>query len=222
MVSGRHQAGRSSWEKIMKNKGLVTFFITLAAFGVTYMLLVFTSRWNQAAYAAAGILTGIAAVVSFILAEVKRRQEFASNMWGILAGLFLWGFVGEFLEAIGWVVIANYHLFPVLLIAGFFLVFLVVRKQLADRFAFAFGLFAGIWGLHMWMIYQFEHLSPTHWSTYPSAAIAGVGAVISFTLMARAKKTSAKMAWAIAGLLLGWTVLEYVWGWRIIPGPYSI
>ncbi|MBN2378761.1 hypothetical protein JXM67_03040 [candidate division WOR-3 bacterium] len=206
----------------MKNKGLVTLLITLAAFGVTYMLLVFSSRWNEAAYITAGILLGIAAVVSFILAEVKRKQDFAPNMWGILSGLFLWGFVGEFLEAINWVVIADYRFLPVLLLAGFFLVFLIVRKQLADRFAFAFGHFAGIWGLHMWMIYQFEHLSRTHWSTYPSAAIAGAGAVISFILMARAKKTSPKMAWALAGLLLAWTVLEYVWGWRIIPGPYSM
>ncbi|MEA3312119.1 MAG: hypothetical protein U9Q76_07875 [candidate division WOR-3 bacterium] len=206
----------------MKRVGLATFLATLAAFGATYMLLVFTSRWNEEAYTAAGILLAGAAIFSFIMAEVRGKKEFASNMWGILSGLFLWGFVGEYLEAIGWAEIAHHHFLPVLLLAGFFLVFLIMRRQLADRFAFAFGHFAGIWGLHMWMIYQFEHLSPTHWTTYPSAAIAGVGAIISFILMARAKKTTPKMACAVAGLLLGWTVLEYVWGWRVIPGPYSI
>ncbi len=206
----------------MKNKGLVTFLITLAAFGATYMLLVFTSRWSNAAYTAAGILLAGAAIFSFVMAEVRRKNEFASNTWGILSGLFIWGFVGEYLEAIGWVEIAHHHFLPVLLLAGFFLIFLITRRQLADRFAFAFGHLLAIWGLHMWMIYQFEHLSPTHWTTYPSAAIAGVGAIISFILMTRAKKTTPKMAWAVAGLLLAWSVLEYVWGWRIIPGPYSI
>jgi len=206
----------------LKNKGLVTFLITLAAFGATYMLLVFTSRWSDAAYTGAGILLAGAAIFSFVMTEVERKKEFASNMWGILAGLFLWGFIGEFLEALGWVEIAHHHFLPVLLVAGFFLIFLVVRKQLADRFAFVFGHFLAIWGLHMWMIFQFEHLSRTHWSTYPSGAIAGLGAVTAFILMRRTKKLSSKMAWAVAGLLLAWSVLEYVWGWRLIPGPYSI
>jgi len=206
----------------LKIKGLVTFVITLAAFGATYMLLVFTSRWNDAAYTAAGILLAVAAIFSFVMAEIRRKKEFASNVWGILSGLFLWGFVGEYLEAIGWVEIAHHHFLPVLLLLGFFLIFLIARKELASRFAFAFGHFAGIWGLHMWMIYQFEHLSPTHWTTYPSAAVAGLGAIIAVILTIRSKKTTPKMAWVVAGLLLGWTVLEYVWGWRVIPGPYSI
>lgn len=206
----------------MKNKGLATFLITLAAFGATYMLLVFTSRWNDAAYTAAGILLAGAAIFSFVMTEVRGKKEFASNMWGILSGLFIWGFVGEYLEAIGWVQIAHHHFLPVLLLLGFFLIFLITRRQLADRFAFAFGHFAGIWGLHMWMIYQFEHLSPTHWTTYPSAVLAGLGAIIAVILTIRSKKTTPKMGWVVVALLLAWTLLEYVWGWRVIPGPYSI
>ncbi|MCK4334865.1 hypothetical protein KAX06_08820 [candidate division WOR-3 bacterium] len=206
----------------MKNKGLATFLITLAAFGATYMLLVFTSRWNDAAYTAAGILLAGGAIFSFVMTEVRGKKEFASNIWGILSGLFIWGFVGEYLEAIGWVQIAHHHFLPVLLLLGFFLIFLITRRQLADRFAFAFGHFAGIWGLHMWMIYQFEHLSPTHWTTYPSAVLAGLGAIIAVILTIRSKKTTPKMGWVVVALLLAWTLLEYVWGWRVIPGPYSI
>lgn len=206
----------------MKNKGLATFLITLAAFGATYMLLVFTSRWNDAAYTAAGILLAGAAIFSFVMTEVRGKKEFASNIWGILSGLFIWGFVGEYLEAIGWAQIAHHHFLPVLLLLGFFLIFLITRRQLADRFAFAFGHFAGIWGLHMWMIYQFEHLSPTHWTTYPSAVLAGLGAIIAVILTIRSKKTTPKMGWVVVALLLAWTLLEYVWGWRVIPGPYSI
>ena len=206
----------------MKNKGLATFLITLAAFGATYMLLVFTSRWNDAAYTAAGILLAGGAIFSFVMTEVRGKKEFASNIWGILSGLFIWGFVGEYLEAIGWVQIAHHHFLPVLLLLGFFLIFLITRRQLADRFAFAFGHFAGIWGLHMWMIYQFEHLSPTHWTTYPSAVLAGLGAIIAVILTIRSKKTTPKMGWIVVALLLAWTLLEYVWGWRVIPGPYSI
>lgn len=206
----------------MKRVGLVTFLATLAAFGTTYMLLVFTSRWNNTAYTIAGILLGATAIFSFIMAEVKREKGFASNIWGILSGLFLWGFAGEFLEAIGWVQIAHHHFLPVLLLLGFFLIFLVARKELASRFAFAFGHFLGIWGLHMWMIYQFDGLSRTHWSTYPSAVLAGLGAIIAVILTIRSKKTTPKMTWVVVVLLLAWTLLEYIWGWRVIPGPYSI
>jgi len=30
------------------------------------------------------------------------------------------------------------------------------------------------------------------------------------------------MAYSLATLYLAWSVLELLWGWEIIPGPYSI
>ena len=206
----------------MKNKGLLTFVITFTAFAITYIMLVISSHWSNTMYILTGILLGILAILSFIMAEMKRKKEFISNIWGILGGLFLWGFIGEFLEAIKWVEIAHYHFFPVLLILVLFFVFLVIRKELNERFALMFGHFFAIWGLHMWMIFQFNYLSNTHWSTYFSSVMAGIGAIIVFLLARRSNKLSLKMAYAVTALLLAWSVLEYVWGWRLIPGPYSI
>ena len=30
------------------------------------------------------------------------------------------------------------------------------------------------------------------------------------------------MFWSYLGLLTAWNILEYIWGWRLIPGPYAI
>ena len=204
----------------MKSKITATLAVTFSVFGATYALLVASSRMGENAYTAAGLLLATLSVVSFVLADSSREKPFASNMWGILSGLFFWGFTGEFLEAREWVTLADHHFFPVLLFAVFFLVFLVAKKRLADRFAFVFGHFVFIWSLHMWMIYQFGHLSRFHWSTYVSSGVAAGGSVFSFVMARRSERCSAGMAWTVAGLLSGWTVVEYLWGWRVIPGPY--
>ena len=206
----------------MKKVGVITFFTTLFFFGGVYMLLVFTSRMSQDAYFIAGTGLGILSVLSFLFSDFRYEKSFFSYMLGILSGLFLWAFIGEFLEHKGLVVIASRNFLPVLIICIVFLLIAILRKRIVSHFAFAFGHFLAIWALHMWMIFQYEELLRTHWSTYLSCAIAFIGGVTSLFLMSRSRKTTTKMAFSVAALLLLWTVLEYVWGWRLIPGPYSI
>jgi len=40
--------------------------------------------------------------------------------------------------------------------------------------------------------------------------------------MTRTRKEDENMGYALALLLTAWTVLEYLWGWRIIPGPWML
>ena len=206
----------------MKKTGLATFIITLLAFGGTYMLLVFTARISHTAYSIAGICLAVLSVLLFLLSDLKRIGLFASNMFGILSGLFLWGFIGEYLEHTGLVEIAGSNYLSVLLISAALLLISISRRRIPSNFAFAFGHFLMVWALHMWMIFQFEHLSRTHWSTYLSAAIALSGGISAIFIISRSHRPTTKMAFSLVSLLLLWTVLEYIWGWRLLPGPYSI
>jgi len=199
-----------------------TFLITLAAFGVTYMLLVFSSRISPSLYSIVGILYAVLAPVALLLSGRNKFSIFFRNMSGILSGLFLWGFIGEFLEVRNHLVIADSSYLPVLLVTLSLLAVMLVQNGLRNSYRFAFGHFTGIWGMHMWMIYQFEHLGKTHWSTYVSAASALILGVMAFYISKKYTGTSRRMAFSLASLLLLWMVLEYVWGWKLIPGPYDL
>ncbi|MCD4775284.1 MAG: hypothetical protein K8S15_04440 [Candidatus Aegiribacteria sp.] len=206
----------------MKKIYLKTFLITLAAFGATYMLLVFSSRISSEFYSVVGVLFAIMAPAALVLSGRRKFNTFTRNMFGIISGLFLWGFIGEFLEVRSHLVIADSSYLPILLVLVSMLVVILLQNGIRKSYGFAFGHFAGIWGLHMWMIYQYEHLSRTHWSTYASAGAALTLGILAVLLSGKTHRTSRKMALSVASLLLFWTVLEYVWGWRLIPGPYSI
>ncbi len=206
----------------MKNTALKTFLITFICFGGLYILLVFSSRYSQIAYHVVGILLAVFCLCAFIMSESYREKPIVAYQWGILSGLALWGFLGEYLEHLEWLDIASWHYLPALLILTFFTILLLKKEYLPVRFGFAFGHFLGIWALHMLMITQFELLGRTHWITYPTAVFIGIVALFSYIKIRRAKSIDQKMAWALVLLLTSWTVLEYVWAWRLIPGPYSI
>ena len=199
-----------------------TFLITLASFGATYMLLVFSSRISSVFYSAVGIIFAVMIPVALVLSGRRKFSIFTRNMFGIVSGLLLWGFIGEFLEVRSHLVIADSSYLPVLLVLVSLLVVMLLQNGIRKSYGFAFGHFTGIWGLHMWMIYQYEHLSRTHWSTYVSAGTALILGVLAICLTKKYRGTGRKMALSLASLLLLWTVLEYVWGWKLIPGPYAI
>lgn len=206
----------------MKSNFWRTFLLTLAFFGGLYILLVFSERVSHDLYKIVGWSTGLISAGALMLASRKRWSQFIVNMQGIISGLFLWGFIGEFLEVKYGLIIAASSFLPVLAVLMILFFVTLHGKQLAIPTAFAAGHFLGIWGLHMWMIYQFEHLSKTHWSTYPSAGIALLLGIAALLKGRGSRNLDKKMALAVTALLLLWTVLEYAWGWRLIPGPYSM
>ncbi|GAH01847.1 unnamed protein product, partial [marine sediment metagenome] len=120
------------------------------------------------------------------MSELQKEKLAAANQWGILSGLALWGFLGEYLEHLGWFNLASWHYLPALLILTFFITFLLKKEYLPIRFGFAFGHFLGIWALHMLMITQFELLGKTHWLTYPSAIVIGIITLFSYIKIRKA------------------------------------
>jgi hypothetical protein len=206
----------------MKNLAFKTFLITLICFGGLYILLVFSSRYSQTSYHIIGTLLAVFSIFAFVMSELQKEKPVIANQWGILCGLASWGFLGEYLEHLGWLNIASWHYLPALLILIFFTILLFKKGYLPIRFGLAFGHFLGIWALHVLMITQFELLGRTHWITYPIAIVIAIIALFSYIKIRKTKAIDQKMAWSLVLLLTSWTVLEYIWAWRLIPGPYSI
>jgi len=168
------------------------------------------------------MLLAVFSIFAFVMSELQKEKPVIANQWGILCGLALWGFLGEYLEHLEWLDIASWHYLPALLILTFFLIFFLKKEYLPIRFGFVFGHFLGIWALHMLLITQFELLGRTHWITYPTTVFIGIFALFSYIKIRRVKSIDQKMAWTLTLLLTSWTVLEYLWGWRLIPGHYSL
>ena len=229
----------------MKNIGLKTVIFTLLFFGFTYMLLVFTSRAGNVPYLFAGFILLFIGIILFLksiqLVQSSRlnhlinsnavpvlddKKVFYSNLLAIISGISLWGFFGEFLENADLYIkdatieIAHWNFLPVLLLIIF--LFLNLRKYLPVPVQFSLSSFLLIWSMHYIMIFQYEVLSRTHFTTYIMCAIFMILTGLSIYKARKNKQIHSVMFWSYFGLLTAWTVLEYIWGWRLIPGPYAI
>ena len=206
--------------------GLKTVLMTLGFFGITYMTLVFTNRAGKVPYLCAALFLFGFGIYAFIKSQKVENNKFLSNFLAIISGVAVWSFVGEFMEngdlyiPHATVEIAHWNFLPVLLLVIF--IFLQIRKNLMMSIQMSLSSFLMIWSMHYIMIFQFEVLSPTHFSTY---IMCGVFILLTILAIYKARKSTninAVMFWSYFGLLTAWSILEYIWGWRLIPGPYSI
>jgi len=229
----------------MKNVGLKTVIYALLFFGFTYMLLVFTSRAGNIPYLFAGFILLFVGIILFLksirLVQSSRlnhsdsgntvpvlddKKIFYSNLLAIISGISFWGFFGEFLENADLYIndatikIAHWNFLPILVLMIF--LFLNLRKHLPVPVQFSLSSFLLVWLMHYIMIFQYEVLSRTHFTTYIMCGIFVILTGLSIYKARKNKQLHSVMFWSYLGLLCAWSVLEYIWGWRLIPGPYSI
>ena len=232
----------------MKNIGLKTVIFTLLFFGFTYMLLVFTNRAGNIPYLFSGSILFFVGIILFSKSQKNtqlvqssrlnhpvnnntipvfdEKKIFYSNLLAIISGISIWGFCGEFLENADLYIkdatieIAHWNFLPVLVLMIF--LFLNLRKYLPVPIQFSFSSFLLIWSMHYIMIFQYEVLSRTHFTTYIMCGIFIFLTGLSIYKARKGKQINSIMFWSYFGLLTAWSVLEYIWGWRLIPGPYLI
>ncbi len=232
----------------MKNIGLKTVIYTLLFFGFTYMLLVFTNRAGNIPYLFAGFILLFVGIILFLQSQkniqlvqssrlnhsdfgntvpvLDEKKVFCSNLLAIISGISFWGFFGEFLENAdlyikdATVEIAHWNFLPVLVLTIF--LFLNLRKYLPVSIQFSLSSFLLVWSMHYIMIFQYEVLSRTHFTTYIMCGIFVILTGLSIYKARKSKKINNIVFWSYFGLLTAWSVLEYIWGWRLIPGPYAI
>jgi len=231
----------------MKNIALRTVLYTLLFFGFTYMLLVFTNRAGNIPYLFAGFILLFVGIFLFLKSQkntlvqssrlnhsdsdntvpvLDEKKVFYSNLLAIISGISLWGFFGEFLEngdlyiKDATIEIAHWNFLPVLILMIF--LFLNLRKHFPVPIQFSLSSFLLIWSMHYIMIFQYEVLSRAHFTTYIMCGIFIFLTGLSIYKERKSKQINSIMFWSYFGLLTAWSVLEYIWGWRLIPGPYAI
>ncbi|KQC10741.1 MAG: hypothetical protein APR54_11700 [Candidatus Cloacimonas sp. SDB] len=229
----------------MKNIGLKTVLSTLVFFGITYMLLVFTNRAGNIPYLFAGFTLLFVGIILFLqsiksvqssrlkhsdsgntVPVLYEKEKFYSNLLAIISGISLWGFFGEFLENAdiyikdATIEIAHGNFLPVLILIIF--IFLNLKKHLPVPIKFSISSFLLIWSMHYIMIFQYEVLSRTHFTTYIMCCVFLILTGLSIYKAKKNKGINSIMFWSYFGLLCVWSILEYVWGWRLIPGPYAM
>ncbi len=195
-------------------KCALTVFI---GYGLMYPLLI-TLEASRIRAIEGALLFFLSASLLFYI-SVKEKDSVKGNYSGIFSGLFFWASIGELLESAGFVKVESWTNMP--LYFAILLMFLMLWRngQISASPAFGNAHFLAIWGLHAYMVNQYNLLGKTHWSTYPSAAIFALLSAYFVFKLGKSKRENEAMAYGLAALLTGWTVIEYMWGWGVIPGP---
>ena len=160
--------------------------------------------------------------ITFLLLSINCPDVRRRNYYGMFSGLFLWAVLGEVIDKLGILGIAQWRMFPLLGGFTFLVVLFGVKKYLPTGLLLSLGGFNAIWFLHFVMVNQFELMGRTSWITYPSCVGFALLAIPFGHRMVKAGTDTENMAYSLALLLSGWTVLEYIWGWRLLPGPWML
>ena len=205
----------------MDRNGLKCLLFVLLVFAAVYMTMVMVYRLGTAAImimAAVMLALGVALLFGSMTVPETRK----GNYCGILSGLFLWAVLGEVCEKSGTVEMAEWQIFPLLGWFTFLVLLLAAKKYLPVGLLFLLGHFNAIWLLHFIMMNQIVFFGAVHWISYLVCGVFALLAVFSGWRMARTKSDAVNMACALSLLLTGWTVLEYLWAWRLLPGPWML
>jgi len=205
----------------MGKQGLKTLLFILLVFAGTYGSLVGIYQLENWPVFLFGLVLFFLALW-LVLKSLRELNERRSNYCGIFAGIFLWGFLGEVMEHLVILEIAYWNFLPLLVTLTFFTILMGIKRYLPHGLMLTLATFNSIWFLHFIMINQYNFLGRYHFSTYPSCALFLLLSLFFGFRMVKAKGIFENMAYSLGLLLSAWTVLEYVWGWRLIPGPWML
>jgi hypothetical protein len=205
----------------MGKQGLKTLVLILSVFAGTYGSLVGIYRLENWVVFLFGLVLFFFALW-LVLKSIGGLNERMSNYFGIFAGIFLWAFLGEVVEHMGVLEIARWHFFPLLITFTLFTILVAIKEYLPNGLLFSLATLNSIWFLHLIMVNQYELLGRCHFSTYLSCALFLLLSIFFGFRMIKARGISENMAYSLYLLLSAWTVLEYIWGWRLIPGPWML
>lgn len=206
----------------MGKKGVKCILFTLLVFSALYGSLVAVYRLGGTVAAMAAMVVLSILAVYFLFKAINHTNERSGNYYGVLSALCVWGTLGELSEHLLLFDLAGYTMFPLLAAFTFFVILLGVKRYLPNGFMFMLGFFNINWLCHSIMIAQYDLMGRSSWITYPSCAIFLALTIFFAYKMKKSTGDSMNMAYALGTLICAWSVLEYIWGWRLIPGPYSI
>lgn len=200
---------------LLNNKALHIIIISgyiFTLFAIGHIGLVRLYRLGTTTTMIAFILLILAAPILIIL-PIKE-----SHFVPLLFAFVLWAAIGEAGEHLGISDIVNFKsVFLVILFLAFYF-YAVFSLNLPKRILIGFGFFIMIWVFHFIMVNQFENLGKEHFTTYISAAIFVFSAVFAMFMAIRTKEH--RTIFTALFVSSAWSILEYLWGWNVIPKPW--
>ncbi len=166
------------------------------------------------------IPTLVAAIFLTILIVVMFRWQRKHRFYPLVVGLLLWAVLGEITEHLRYGDIVNIKNVFLLFSIIIFVFYLVYNKLLSEFPAIAIVFFLAIWSSHFVLISLFEQLGKTHTVTYLSSSIF---LIVFIYATFKARKSDNRLALTIQTILITcsfWSILEYLWAWKLISKPW--
>jgi hypothetical protein len=187
-------------------------YITLL-FAVGHIGLIRLYRLGRMATGVAAAILSIAIVVLFAWCGDHR-------FFPIAAGLLLWMVMGEMAEHLKIADIMNVKNGILILAIVVFVFYLAYKRLIPDFLSIAVVLFVTIWVSHFVLVSLFSYPGKTHIATYLS--FLPFAALFVYSLI-RILIDSGQYELTIFSILIVcsfWSILEYLWAWKILPKPF--
>ena len=164
------------------------------------------------------LITGAILTAVIILMLIWPNEQRFSPL---VVGVLLWAVVGEIAGELGYADIVSIRNFFVLPLAIVLVGYLVRRHRLSDFLIIASVFFLTIWACHFILVNLFEQLGVVHPLTYVSSSLFLAMLILAILGIRQSNSRRALTVHSILALCSFWSVMEYLWAWRVVPKPWG-
>ncbi len=164
------------------------------------------------------LITGAILTAVIILMLIWPNEQRFSPL---VVGVLLWAVVGEIAGELGYADIVSirnvFVLPPAIVLVGY----LARRHRLSDFVIIASVFFLTIWACHFILVNLFEQLGAAHPLTYVSSSLFLAMLILAILGIRQSNSRRALTVHSILALCSFWSVMEYLWEWRVVPKPWG-
>ncbi len=164
------------------------------------------------------LITGAILTAVIILMLIWQNEQRFSPL---VVGVLLWAVVGEIAGQLGYVDIVSirnvFVLSPAIVLVGY----LARKDRLSDFLIIASVFFLTIWTCHFILVNLFEQLGAVHPLTFVSSSLFLAMLILAILGIRRSDSRRALTVHSILVLCSFWSMLEYLWAWRVVPKPWG-
>ncbi len=159
------------------------------------------------------ILTAV--IILMLIWQIEQRFS------PLVVGVLLWAVVGEIAGELGYADIVSIRNFFVLPPAIVLVGYLARRHRLSDFVIIASVFFLTIWACHFIMVNLFDQLGVMHPLTHVASSLFLAMLILAILGIRQSNSRRALTVHSILALCSFWSVMEYLWAWRVVPKPWG-
>ncbi len=164
------------------------------------------------------LITGAILTAVIILMLIWQNEQRFSPL---VVGVLLWAVVGEIAGQLGYADIISIRTVIVLPPAIVLVGYLARRDRLSDFLIITSVLFLTIWACHFILVNLFEQLGAVHPLTFVSSSLFLAMLILAILGIRRSDSRRALTVHSIIVLCSFWSMMEYLWAWRVVPKPWG-